>query len=204
LIASRMALRVRRGVFFDPLIIEIYCSNKYSSTPTLPASHQPIELQLPRIAALGDDAAAKALELSLTYGGLDALLMNGAGPQPHGRRGTARRPSVRERCLGLRSRAAALGVGRPSRLNRHGIATCHQSTSHALSRSLSASKGVTVEGTATSTSRPTGLEPVAFSHHRHPGAPPGRGGLAGQVPFPFEGNGRSPGAAKATQDNHAA
>ncbi len=123
----------------------------------------------------GDVAAAKALGLSLTYGGLDAFLMNGAGPQrpkarlrlpegeasrPHGRRGTARRPSVRERCLGLRSRGSALGVGRPGPLNRQGIAT--------------------------STPRPTGLEPVAFSHHRHPGGS------------------RGPGAARITQDNHAA
>jgi hypothetical protein len=70
--------------------------------------------RFPRIPALGDDAAAKALGLSLTYGGLDASLMNGVGPQPHGRRGTARRPSVRERCLGLRARDFARSRDRRS------------------------------------------------------------------------------------------
>ena len=53
-------------------------------------------------------------------------------------------------------------------------------------RSLSPSEGVTVEGTATSTPPPTGLEPVAFPQHRH------------------LGKRRGPGASNITQDNHAA
>ena len=72
-----------------------------------------LEPRFPRITALDDDAAAKALGLSLTSGGLDVFLMNGAGPQPHGRRGTARRPSFRKGVL-----ASARVVPRETVANR--------------------------------------------------------------------------------------